>query len=113
MQSKIQQYVTGVTLAGLILFGALYLIDPNIPSGYLLPAICFFVFGLMASSMSYRSSRNTSGSIAYLPILTGLFLVPHWAGVLAVTASALGAELIGRRAPIKVVFNTAAMLLAT
>jgi hypothetical protein len=113
MQSKIQHYVTGVTLAGLILFGALYLIDPNIPSGYLLPAICFFVFGLMASSMSYRSSRNTSGSIAYLPILTGLFLVPHWAGVLAVTASALGAELIGRRAPIKVVFNTAAMLLAT
>jgi HD domain len=113
MQSKIHQYVTGVTLAGLILFGALYLIDPNIPSGYLLPAICFFVCGLMASSMSYRSSRNTSGSIAYLPILTCLFLVPHWAGVLAVTGSALGAELIGRRAPIKVIFNTAAMLLAT
>jgi hypothetical protein len=113
MHSKIQHYVIGVTFAGLILFGALYLIDPNIPSGYLLPAICFFVFGLMASSMSYRSSRNTSGSIAYLPILTALFLVPHWVGVLGVTASALGGELIGRRAPIKVVFNTAAMLLAT
>jgi hypothetical protein len=113
MHSKIQHYVLGVTIAGLILFGALYLIDPNIPSGYLLPAICFFVFGTMASSMSYRSSRNTSGSIAYLPILTGLFLAPHWVGVLGVTASALGGELIGRRAPIKVVFNAAAMLLVT
>src|SRR5450759_2295152 len=114
MQSKIQHYVTGVTIAGLILFGALYLIDPGIPAGYLLlPAVCFFVFGLMASSMSYRSSSNTSGSIAYLPILTGLFLVPHWVGVLAATASALAAELSGRRAPIKIVFNTAAMLFAS
>jgi hypothetical protein len=113
MQSKIQHYVTGVTIAGLILFGALYLIDPDIPAGYLLPAVCFFAFALMASSMSYRSTRNTSGSIGYLPILTGLFLAPHWVGVLGATASALIAELILRRAPIKVVFNTATMLFAS
>ncbi len=113
MQSKIQSYVTGVTVAGLILFGALYLIDPSVPTGYLLPALCFLVFGLMASSMSYRSSSNTSGSISYLPILTGLVLVPHWTGVLGATASTLVAELILRRAPIKVVFNTAASLLAS
>jgi HD-GYP domain-containing protein (c-di-GMP phosphodiesterase class II) len=113
MQSKILHYVTGVTIAGLTLFGALYLIDPSIPGGFLLPAVAFFVFGLMASSMSYRSSRNTAGSIAYLPILTGLVLVPHWTGVLGATASALAAELILRRAPIKVVFNTATMLFAS
>jgi len=113
MQSKLQHYVTGVTIAGLILFGALYLVDPATPAGYLLPTLCFFAFGLMASSMSYRSSRNTAGSVAYLPILTGLFLVPHWAGVLGTTASALVAQLILRRAPIKVVFNTSTMLFAS
>jgi len=113
MQPKIQRYVTGVTIAGILLFGALYLIDPSIPAGYLLPALCFFVFGVMASSMAYRSSRNTSGSIAYLPVLTGLVLVPHWTGVLGATASALVAELIRRRPPIKVVFNTAASLFAS
>jgi hypothetical protein len=113
MQSKIQSYVTGVTIAAILLFAALYLTDPGIPAGYLLPAVCFFVFGVMASSMSYRSSRNTSGSIAYLPVLTGLVLVPHWIGVFGATAAALAAELIGRRAPIKVVFNTAASLFAT
>lgn len=112
MESKIQRYVTGVTIAGLILFGALYLIDPGVPAGYLLPALCFLVFGLMASSMSYRSSRNTTGSIAYLPVLTGLFLVPHWTGVLGATAAAFIADLILRRSPIKVVFNTAANLFA-
>lgn len=113
MQPKIQRYVTGVTIAGLILSGALYLIEPGVPISYLLPAVCFLVFALMASSMSYRSSSNTSGSIAYLPVLTGLFLVPHWTGVLGATAAAFIAELIHRRSPIKVVFNTAACLFAS
>jgi HD-GYP domain-containing protein (c-di-GMP phosphodiesterase class II) len=113
MQAKIRQYVTGVTIAGIALFGALYLIEPGIPTGYLLAAVCFFVFGLMASSMSYRPSINTTGSIAFLPMLAGLLLVPHWAGVLGVTGSVLVAELISRRAPIKVVFNTAACLFAS
>jgi hypothetical protein len=113
MQSKIEHYVTGLTIAGIVLCGALYLIDRSIPAGYLLPVACFFVFGVMASSMSYRSSSNTSGSIAYLPVLTGLVLVPHWTGVVGATASALIAQLIRRRAPIKVVYNTAASLLAS
>jgi len=112
MLPKIQRYVTGVTIAGIVLFGALYLIEPSIPTGYVLVAMCFSGFGLMASSMGYRSSRNTIGSIAFLPILAGLFLVPHWVGVLGVTSSALIAELISRRAPIKVLFNTAAGLFA-
>ena len=113
MQAKIRHYVTGVTIAGAVLFGALYLIEPGIPAGYLLAAVCFSVFGLMASSMSYRPSANTTGSIAFLPILAGLVLVPLWVGVLGVTGSVLVAELISRRAPIKVVFNTAACLFAS
>jgi hypothetical protein len=113
MQSKIQHYVAGVTLAGVTLFGVLYLIDPSIQPGYLLAAGSFFVFGLMASSMYYRYSKNTGGTIAFLPILTGLVLVPNWVGVVAATVSTLVAELILRRAPIKVVFNTAACLFAS
>ena len=113
MQAKIRHYVTGVTIAGIVLFGALYLIEPRVPTGYLLAAICFSAFGLMASSMSYHSSRHTIGSIAFLPILGGLLLAPHWVGVLGVTTSALIAEFISRRAPIKVVFNTAACLFAS
>jgi HD-GYP domain-containing protein (c-di-GMP phosphodiesterase class II) len=112
MQQKILHYVTGVTIAGIVLFGALYLIEPQIPTGYLLAAICFSVCAVVASSMSYRSSRTTIGSIAFLPILAGLLLAPHWIGVLGVTTSAFIAELISRRAPIKVVFNTAAGLFA-
>ena len=113
MQQKILHYVTGVTIAAIVLFGALYLIEPEIPTGYLLVAICFSVCALVAGSMSYRSSSKTIGSIAFLPLLAGLVLAPHWVTVLGVTTSALIAELISRRAPIKVVFNTAASLFAT
>ena len=55
MQAKIRHYVTGVTIAGTVLFGALYLIEPGIQAGYLLAAVVFFVFALMASSMSLSS----------------------------------------------------------
>ena len=112
MQQKILQYVTGVTIAAIILFGALYLIEPEIPIGYLLVAICFSVCALVASSMSYRSSSKTIGSIAFLPILAGLVLAPHWVAILGITISTLVTELISRRAPIKAVFNTAASLFA-
>jgi len=113
MQQKILHYVTGVTIAAIILFGALYLIEPQIPTGYLLVAVCFSVCALVAGSMSYRSSSKTIGSIAFLPLLAGLVLAPHWVTVLGVTTSAFIAELISGRAPIKVVFNTAASLFAS
>jgi len=113
MQQKILRYVTGVTIAAIVLFGAVYLIQPEIPTGYLLVAICFSVCALVAGSMSYRSSSKTIGSIAFLPLLAGLVLAPHWVAVFGVTTSALMAELISRRAPIKVVFNTAASLFAS
>ena len=113
MQPKIRNYVTGVTIAAIILFGSLYVIQPGIPAHYLLAAACFFVLGTTASSLSYRPSRNTFGSIAFLPILTILLLVPHWSGVLCATGSLLVAELVSRRAPIKVLFNTAQGLFAS
>jgi HD-GYP domain-containing protein (c-di-GMP phosphodiesterase class II) len=113
MQQKILHFVTGVTIAAIILFGALYLIEPQIPTGYLLVAVCFSVCALVAGSMSYRSSSKTIGSIAFLPVLAGLVLAPHWVTVLGVTTSAFIAELISGRAPIKVVFNTAASLFAS
>jgi uncharacterized membrane protein YccC len=56
MEPKIRHYVLGVTIAGIVLFGALYLTQPDIPAGSLVAAMCFFVFVLMASSMSYRPS---------------------------------------------------------
>jgi HD-GYP domain-containing protein (c-di-GMP phosphodiesterase class II) len=112
MSIKIQQYVWTLTVAAIVLFCAVYFVQPEIQAGYLVTAGCFSILGLTATSLSYRSSGSTSGSISFLPILTCLLLVPHWAGVLGVVAALLIAELVSRKAPIKVLFNTAQGLLA-
>ena len=112
MSTKIHQYVWSLTVAAIALFCAVYFSQRGIEASYLLAAGCFAVLGLTATSLSYRSSSHTGGSIAFLPILTCLLLVPHWVGVLGVAGSLLIGELISRRAPIKLVFNTAQGLFA-
>lgn len=112
MSKKIQQYVWSLVAAAIVLSCGVYFAQPAIEADYLFAAACFSVLGLTASSLSYRPSRTTIASIAFLPILTCLLLVPHWAGVLGVSASLLIAEFISRRPAIKVVFNTAQGLFA-
>jgi HD-GYP domain-containing protein (c-di-GMP phosphodiesterase class II) len=112
MSTKIHQYVWILTVSAIVLFCGVYFAQPEIEGTYLLAAGCFSILGLTASSLSYRPSTTTIGSIAFLPILTCLLLVPHWAGVLGVAASLLVAELVSRRAAIKVLFNTAQGLFA-
>ncbi len=111
MSAKIQQYVWSVAVAAIVLCCAVYFVQPQNEPQSLLASACFSVLCLGASSLSYRPSQNTAGSIAFLPILTCVLLVPNWIGVVGIAASILLGELISRRAPIKLVFNTAQGLL--
>jgi len=110
MSIKIYQYVWSLTLVAIVLCGALYLKQPLVDPNALLAAGCLSLLGLTATLVSYRPSQNLTGSIAFLPFLTCLLLVPHWVGVVGVTGAVLTGELTSRRAPIKVLFNTAQML---
>lgn len=112
MSANIQQYVWSLTVAAAVLFLGVYFVEPGIEANYLLAAGCFSVLALAASSVSYRSSGNTTGSIAFLPILTCLLLVPHWVAVVGVAGSLLIGQLANRREPIRVLFNTAQALFA-
>lgn len=110
MSTKILRYVWTLTVVAIALCCAVYFAQPGIQSNYLLAAGCFSLLGLTATLVSYRPQQNVTGSIAFLPFLTCLLLVPHWMAVIGVTAALLVGELTSRRAPIKVLFNTAQML---
>ena len=112
MSTNIQQYVWSLTVAAAVLFLGVYFVQPGIEPNYLLAAGCFSVLAFAATSVSYHSSGNTTGSIAFLPILTCLLLVPHWVAVLGVAGSLLIGQLVNRRAPIRVLFNTAQAVFA-
>ena len=106
MHLSFRYYVTTLALAALALGGAVYAIHPEIDPGFLLAAACFSILGLVSSFLAYRPTRTTLGSIAFLPMLTCVLLVPHWLSVLGSGLGLLIFELICRRAPIKVLFNT-------
>ncbi len=69
-------------------------------------AAAFFTgFGLLTSVLTYKTSNTTDGTIGFLPFLSIAVIAPNAAALVAVIVSALGAELIARRAPLKAVFN--------
>ena len=107
MHLSIRYYVTTLALAALALGCAVYAIHPEIDPGFLLAAVCFSILGLISSFLAYKPTSTTLGSIAFLPMLTCVLLVPHWLSVLGTGLGLLIFELVCRRAPIKVLFNTA------
>ena len=112
MNTNLLKYVIALAAAALALTAGVFFMHPEFEAQFALVAACFSVLGLAASSLSYRPTSNTLGSIAFLPILTCLLLAPHWLGVVGIGASLLVVELVSRRAPIKVLFNTAQGLFA-
>ena len=106
MHIGIRHYVITLAAAALALSCALYISEPQIEPQFVLAVVCFSVLGLASSFLAYRPTRTTTGSIAFLPMLTCVLLAPHWLSVLGIGLGSLAFEIICRRAAIKVVFNT-------
>ena len=107
MQTGIKNYVLTLAGAALVLSCAVYWTDTHIRPEFLLAVGCFSVLGLVSSFLAYRPTQTTFGSIAFLPMLTCARLVPHWLSVVGAGCSLFIFDIVSRRAPIKVVFNTA------
>jgi len=106
MQRTLRFYVAGTTAVALLLSVAVYLLDPAYRRSELLPAALFGLFGFLASLRAYSSAREMAGTIAFLPFLTCVVLVPHWLSVAAVCCAMALVELTARRTPLKALFNT-------
>ena len=52
-------------------------------------------------------TKETTGSLSFIPVLASAAIAPHWTTVLAVGISALVEQLVVKRQPLKVIFNTA------
>jgi HD-GYP domain-containing protein (c-di-GMP phosphodiesterase class II) len=106
MQRTIRVYVAGITAIACIASAAVLVHGLNYTRPELVAAVCFATFGILASLLSYRPVQDRSGSIAFLPFLASIVLVPNWLSVAGAVVALLLTELISRRAPIKALFNT-------
>jgi HD-GYP domain-containing protein (c-di-GMP phosphodiesterase class II) len=113
MRTRINQYVA-VVVAGAIGAGvALFLRDPTFSREFARAAITFGLISTLAQALRYRTSRDSSGSLSFIPLLASAAIAPHWMSVVAVGLSALAAQIFTKKAPLKAVFNTAQSVLST
>ena len=107
MKSLIARYVSLVCVAAIGAGLALYVSDPVFSVPFLRAAGTFALISLLAEILSYRTSRESTGSLSFIPVLATAAIAPHWVSVVAITASAFAAQLVAKKEVLKTVFDGA------
>jgi putative nucleotidyltransferase with HDIG domain len=107
MFSRIHQYVALVCLAAAGAATALVLQNPEFDPSFARAAASFGLISILAHLLSHKMTKETTGSLSFIPVLASAAVAPHWTTVAAVGISAVVEQLVVKRAPVKVIFNTA------
>jgi HD-GYP domain-containing protein (c-di-GMP phosphodiesterase class II) len=107
MFSRIQQYVALVCVAALGAAAALVIQNPDFDPGFARAAASFGLISILAHLLSHKMTKETTGSLSFIPVLASAAVAPHWTTVLAVAISAVFEQLVVKRQPLKIIFNTA------
>ena len=107
MKSLIARYVSLVCIAAIGAGFALYVSDPVFSVPFLRAAGTFALISLLAEILSYRTSRESTGSLSFIPVLATAAIAPHWVSVVAINAYAFAAQLVAKKEVLKTVFNGA------
>jgi HD-GYP domain-containing protein (c-di-GMP phosphodiesterase class II) len=105
MQS-LRTYVGALTVTSLALSVLVFVQDRSYDSAQITAAGCFAGLGFLASLLSYGLTKERQGTMAFLPFLTSIVLVPSWLSIVGITTALLLTEIASRREPIKATFNT-------
>ena len=107
MQRLIWRYVALVCAAAVGTVAVLYLRDPEFHTEFARAALTFGLIGVLANVLTHKTSSDASGSLSFIPVLASAAIAPHWLTALTVAGSALAAQILARRSPLKSVFNVA------
>jgi HD-GYP domain-containing protein (c-di-GMP phosphodiesterase class II) len=107
MQRQISRYVALVSAATVGTVAALYLRDPEFNVAFAQAAITFGLISVLANILTHKTSGDATGSLSFIPVLASAAIAPHWLTAVAVAGSALGAQIVARRGPLKSIFNVA------
>lgn len=112
MRSPIVRYVSLVSFAALCAGAVLYYKNPGYSSEFARAAFTFGLVSILAQLLSYRTGRESSASLAFIPVLATAAIAPHWVSVVAVGVAGLSAQLLAKRNRLKTIFNVAQECLA-
>lgn len=107
MGKQIRLYVAIVIVAAVAVSIALVFSVPKVEPKLFWAAAVFTLLGLAAQAVAHSAKKNATGSIAFLPFLTGLILYPSWTTVPLVATAMLVGEFRRPNSGIKRAFNVA------
>ena len=112
MNGRITRYVALVCAAAIAAAIALYQSDPTFSPQFARAALTFGLISILAQLLSYRTSRESSGSLSFIPIMATAAIAPHWVSVVAVCVCAVAGQLLAKKNHLKMIFNAAQEALA-
>ena len=113
MKSSIARYVALVCLAAIGAGFVLYVTEPAFSAPFLRAALTFGLIGVLADVLSYRSGRESTGSLSFIPVLATAAVAPHWVSAAAVGIAAFAGQLLAKKEALKTIFNGAQQAFAT
>jgi putative nucleotidyltransferase with HDIG domain len=93
--------------ASLVSAAALYIATPGIPTSGVATLVTLGCLALTAELLAFVLPRGARGSVAFIPYMATVLLVPNFGALLTITVVKSIAELAGRREAQRQVFNTA------
>jgi hypothetical protein len=108
MKRSVSIYVMAVVMVSLAMMTAVSFIGATPTPDDWTAAVFFSLLGLLAILLSYQSRGGvTSGSVTFLPFLSGILVSPTVATPIAIVAATFAANVLSRKEPAKALFNSA------
>lgn len=108
MSIRIRAYVGTLVLLAAGTFGWVYSLSPFLERGAAKGALWFAALATISGLAAYKkAARRETGSIAFLPMLASVIVVPSWISVACLGMAVVVVEVAARRVFIKAVFNVA------
>jgi putative nucleotidyltransferase with HDIG domain len=112
MRGQIIRYVTLVCVAAGVASWVLYETEPAFSGQFARVALTFGLITILAQMLAHRTSRDSAGSLSFIPVLATAAIAPHWITAVTVCACALVTQVIAKRDRLKASFNAGQETLA-
>jgi putative nucleotidyltransferase with HDIG domain len=108
MRKVTQLYIGIVLVAAMTAVGTMYLLNSNYGQREVYALAFLSALAIVSEMLAYTLAREGRGSIAFIPYLASVVIVPSWISVVVVALIKLLMELLSRVDPRKAVFNASA-----
>ncbi|MEO8881275.1 MAG: HD-GYP domain-containing protein [Gemmatimonadaceae bacterium] len=98
-------YIVAVSLCAVLLNGALFLVAPSVRSGEVQAVFWMAVIGLFVHVLTFRLPRSGTESIAFIPFLAAVLIVPTWIAAMTALLALVLTSVAKRSSPVKAFFN--------